>query len=107
MTPQEYRSTLKRLGYTQESAAKVFGYSGREGQRWCSLKGDGPPKAVAMLVKAQEENRRLQTQVLLLGEVINQTEGLTLSDYWVQPNEDSYSAWARVRRAMHNKRMGL
>ena len=63
MTPQEYRSTLKRLGYTQESAAKVFGYSGREGQRWCSLKGDGPPKAVAMLVKAQEENRRLQTQV--------------------------------------------
>src|SRR5687768_7606328 len=63
VTPTEYREALKRLGLSQEGAARMAGYHPRTGQRWADPKGSGPPRVVALLVEVIERNRHLDKEL--------------------------------------------
>jgi hypothetical protein len=54
MTPKQYKAALEELGLSQERAGEWLGLSPRTGQRYAA---DGPPKAVAMLLKLMLKHR--------------------------------------------------
>jgi hypothetical protein len=54
VTPEKYCAAIDALDLTQEQAGRLFGVTGRTGQRWAA---DGPPIAVVMVLKIVGKDR--------------------------------------------------
>ncbi len=63
MTPEQYRSAIKRLGYTQEGFAAAIGAGKRSGQRWASVSVPPAVSTLVALIEARPELREVLTDI--------------------------------------------
>lgn len=68
MSPDEYRSTIEKLGLSQIAAAKLLGVDARTSRRWASGERDVPAPAVRFLQYLIATRKTGEQAMKVLGE---------------------------------------
>lgn len=93
MTPDEFKTAIEKLGYSQVGIAKIFGVNGRTARRWASGAND-IPRAVEMQINSMIEAGGITQEIM--AEVKAGQKELQESDVtrflWVMPKMNE-SRW--------------